>query len=89
MKKKYTVQERAEYHEKRANSYDVSLRKKSYSKNWLEGYNDSYAKQNYVAVCSEITAKKKNGGLLRNEAVALYGYRNGLKAKLSKNNRPN
>ncbi len=89
MKKKYSIKERAEYHKKRINSFDSSIRAKSYSMSWLEGYNDPYAKQNYSAVCSEIEHKKKNGGLTRNESAILYGFKNGLKAKLSKNNRPN
>lgn len=83
-KKKYTIQERAEYHKKRINSFDSSIRAKSYSMSWLEGYNDSYAKQNYSAVCSEINARKKNGRLTRNESAVLYGFKNGLKARLSK-----
>ncbi len=83
-RKKYSVNERVEYHKKRINSFDSSIRAKSYSMSWLEGYNDSYAKQNYSAVCSEITARKKNGRLTRNESAVLYGFKNGLKARLSK-----
>lgn len=82
-KRKYSVSSRVAYHRARANSSKTSVRKKAYSLNWLDGYTDRYARDNYAAVCSEISRKK--GKLTRNERAMLYGYRNGLKAQLEKN----
>ena len=81
-KRKYSVSSRVAYHRARANSSKTSVRKKAYSLNWLDGYTDRYARDNYAAVCSEISRKK--GKLTRNERAMLYGYRNGLKAQLEK-----
>lgn len=79
-KRKYSVSSRVAYHRARANSSKTSVRKKAYSLNWLDGYTDTHARNNYAAVCSEISRKK--GHMTRNERVMLYGYRNGLKAQL-------
>ena len=49
-KKRYSVQARAAYHEKRMNDSKVSKKKRDYSRFWIDGYNNKYARDNYAAV---------------------------------------
>ena len=79
---KFSITQRLDFHKKRAQSSNISVNKKSYSLNWLDGFNDTHAENNYRAVCAEIAAKKQRGGLTRNERIVLNGYKNGLKANL-------
>lgn len=79
-RKKYSVSERVDYHKKRVQDPKVSEGKKIYSREWLGGFNDKHAENNYAAVCSEI--QKRKGHMPRQAAVVLFGYRNGLKAKI-------
>lgn len=81
-KKRYTVADRAAYHRARSSNANISENKKLYSRNWLDGFSDPHAKSNYPAVCSEIQRKK--GQMSKEYSVSLFGYKNGLKAKLAK-----
>lgn len=81
-KKNYAIEQRARYHKERVDNQKVSENKRYYSRNWLDGYTDSRAENNYRAVCSEISAKK--GHMSKEHSIMLNGYKNGLKAKLSK-----
>ena len=81
-KRRYSVEARAAYHRARVDSRNISANKKFYSRNWLDGFTDKHPYENYQAVCSEISRKKKNAS--RNVRISLYGYRNGLKAQLDK-----
>lgn len=82
MAKKYSAISRAEFHVKRLNNPHASKRQRSYSSNWLEGYNCEFAKNNYSAVSAELDYKRKHKSLSRDEAVMLNGYRNGCKARI-------
>lgn len=82
MSKKYTFEQRADFHKKRINNTNVSETKQCYSRNWLDGYTDTYAEYNYKAVCAEIEQKK--GYVPKSSLVGLHGYRNGLRARLDK-----
>ena len=79
-KKRYSVQARAAYHEKRMNDSKVSKKKRDYSRFWIDGYNNKYARDNYAAVNQEIRMKK--GRMSSTDRVILYGWRNGMKAQL-------
>lgn len=82
MVKKYTVEQRANFHKRRVNNTKVSENKQCYSRNWLDGYTDTHAENNYKAVCAEI--KQKKGHVSKPYSIVLHGYRNGLKAQLDK-----
>lgn len=86
MAKKYSVTDRLRFHQARVNNPQVSENKRWYSRNWLEGYHDWHAKNNYSAVCSEIEYKKRNK-CLKESAPGLFGYKNGLAAQLSEKNK--
>lgn len=79
-KNNYSIKEKVVYHKRRLVDNRVSKNKKCYSKNWLDGYFDEHAKNNYKAVCNEIKARK--GTLTKDYSICLYGYKNGLKTKL-------
>ena len=81
-KKRYSVDERANYHRKRISSSAVCDNKYLYSDQWLRGYKDEYASQNLRAVNAEI--KRKRRYFNKSDYACYYGYRNGLKAQLSK-----
>ena len=83
-KKKFSFCDKVEYHKARLANPNVSENKKCYSRNWLDGCNDRFAKNNYSAVCKEIEYKK--GLVPKDYLISLYGYKNGLKANLDKNN---
>lgn len=84
-KKKYSAASRERYHKSRVNSNNVSKNKKLYSREWLDGFTDPHAAQNYQCVCSEIKSKK--GHVSRDYSIILHGYRNGLKAQLDEKNK--
>lgn len=79
---KYSIEQKVAYHKRRLVDNKVSDNKKCYSKNWLDGYLDEHARNNYNAVCHEIKSRK--GTLTKDYAICLYGFKNGLKAKLKK-----
>ena len=81
-KRKYTATEIAAYYQKRLHNKNVTENQRIYSKSWLDGYADAYAKKNYLAVCGEI--KRVKGKVPRSRMADYYGYKNGLKAKLNK-----
>ncbi len=81
-KKRYSVEDRANYHRKRKSSSAVRDNKYLYSALWLDGYEDKHASDNLRAVNAVIKHKRRyfNGS----DYACYYGYRNGLKAQLSK-----
>lgn len=82
-KKNYTLEQRKKYHEKRVSNTKTSERKRSYSRSWLDGYNDKHAKTNLAAVKNEIAERKKKNVPRSSYDVMLQGYRNGLAAKVA------
>lgn len=80
-KTKYSAAEIAAYHKKRLEDPNVSENQKCYSRNWLDGFNDRFARNNYSAVCTEL--KYKKGKVPREYLIPLFGYRNGIKANLN------
>lgn len=84
-KKKRSVATRFNFHKARATDRTVTENKRIYSRNWLDGFTDNHARQNYSAVCSEIAAKK--GKISKAYSVMLNGYRNGLKAQIERGKR--
>lgn len=83
-KASYSAGQRRLYHEKRANSPEVSENKKLYSRNELDGFPDSHAESNYSAVKSEIVSRKRNKASHSSYNIMLHSYKNGLSAKLKK-----
>lgn len=79
-KKSYSFDEKVKYHQKRLEDPKVSDNKKCYSRNWLDGFQDRFARNNYSAVCTEI--KYKEGRVPKEYLIPLYGYKNGIKANL-------
>lgn len=84
-KKRYSFQDRASYHNSRKDDVNVSESKRIYSRKWVDGYYGSNVDQKYSSVCSEISACKVKMG--RSTRAFLYGYRNGLKARMDKDKR--
>ena len=82
-KKKYSIQEKSIYHERRARNPLVSENKRIYSRNWEEGFTDHYFITNLSACDSEIKKRRKAKVKINSYDIGLYGYRNGLKARLS------
>lgn len=80
--KKRSAVSRFNYHKARATDRTITENKRIYSRNWIDGFTDKHARQNYSAVCSEISAKK--GRMSKTYSVILNGYRNGLKAQIER-----
>lgn len=76
-KKQYSSKEKVKYHENRVRA-NVSVNKRIYSKNWLEGFNDPAFKHNLSAAESEIRARKRNHAPFNEYDIGLRAYRNGL-----------
>ena len=81
-RKKYSIRQKSDYHEKRVYDSTLSENKRIYSRNWLEGLDDYFAKSNLEACNSEIKKRRKAGVKVNSYDIGLYGYRNGLKARL-------
>lgn len=79
-RKRYSCAEKVKYHTFRMHS-NVGEKKKSYSKNWLDGYNDDHAKSNLSAIETEIDYRKKQKLPI---CSGDYGYRNGLRCRVGK-----
>lgn len=93
--KYYTPEQRAEYHSKRVNSKDISNEKRMYSRNWLEGYNDSHAEFNLKGSKIELEQNRKYANELKetvssiekNNKFSLGAYIKGLEMRVANNKR--
>lgn len=74
-RKKYSVAQRKSFHEKRVLDKTVSENKRVYSKSWFDGYSDTHASNNYPAVLSEISARKRRRVPHSVYDVTLQGYK--------------
>ena len=81
--KKYSVLQKSKYHEKRVHDSTLSENKRIYSRNWLEGLSDYHADSNLKACNSEIKKRREARVKVNSYDIGLYGYRNGLKARLT------
>ena len=84
-RKRYSIKDRAAYHKSRMDDSTISVNKRSYSRQWMDGFTDKHPRENYLAVRDEIRFEKSRGPMSKDKKLLLYGYRNGLKAQLDRN----
>ena len=77
-RKKYSTKQKLNYHSNRLKRSNVSENKKTYSRHWLEGYNDPHYKFNLSGAKSELKGRRKNKVPFSTYDIMLLGYKNGL-----------
>lgn len=85
-KRKFSIEERAEYHSNRLNDPNVSENKKVYSRYWIHGFKDTHAKTNLSSYRGEKKYRKEMGQLDRSEACMFNGVIAGAKARIGLGN---
>lgn len=81
-KRKFSIEERAEYHSNRLKNPSVSENKKLYSRHWLYGFKDTHAKTNLSSLRSEKEYRKKIGQYDKSASCMYNGSIAGTKARI-------
>ncbi|MCD8308426.1 MAG: hypothetical protein LUD19_01130 [Clostridia bacterium] len=77
-KKQYTAEQKYQYHKQRMNDKSVSENKRIYSRAWVTGFCDPYAKENLSPTIAEYERNKKY--MDRGSKAHWQGDINGTKA---------
>lgn len=67
--KKYSTQDKVNYHKKRINDKSLSEDQRFYSRTWLSGFLDYYADHNSKALKNEYSKRKAQGKLSKGEHI--------------------
>ena len=67
--KKYSTQDKVNYHKKRINDKSLSEDQRFYSRTWLSGFLDNYADNNSKALKNEYSYRKAKGKLSKDEHI--------------------
>lgn len=67
--KKYSTQDKVNYHKKRINDKSLSEDQRLYSRTWLSGFLDNYADHNLKALKREYSDRKAKGKLYKSENI--------------------
>ena len=67
--KKYSTQDKVNYHKKRINDKSLSEDQRFYSHSWLSGFTDNYADHNLKALKREYSDRKAKGKVSKSENI--------------------
>lgn len=56
--KRYTVAEKLAYHTRRKDDKSLTVEQRCRSRNWVDGYNDRFYKNNLIAIKNELEFRK-------------------------------
>lgn len=72
--KKFTTQEKVNYHKSRINDPSLSENQRFYSRSWLDGFLDDHADMNYHAAKDEYSSRKSRGKLSKSQHIIYQSY---------------
>lgn len=81
-KKQYSWQEKITYHTLRSSNIGISARKKSYSRGWIEGFDELHSKRKLRTVKYELLKRRQSKIPFSAYDCLLLGYKNGLNSQI-------